>query len=276
MSCTVKIYVDDLKVYKCIKTIHDVIVLQMCLYKIFDWANTWQLDISVQKCTCLVIGKNDFNLEKYSLGAHYINFVTDIRELGVLIVSNYNFYIHCSQLYKKACFRAGLILRSFYSRNVNVFIKAFIIYVRPILEYNRVIWSPYNKMDSDLIEKVQRNFISCVCSMCNVGKYLNYDQRLKLFNFESLHERQIIGDIIEVYKIVKGYTNCNLINAIPYANSENTRGHRYKFVHTFTQNCIKKHFIFNQIVNIWNSLPDNIFNSDIIKFFRNRISACMF
>ena len=60
-------------------------------------------------------------------------------------------------------------------------------------------------MDSDLIKKFQRSFISRVCNMCNVGKYFNYDQRLKLFNLESLHERRIIGDIIEVYKIVQGY-----------------------------------------------------------------------
>ena len=66
-------------------------------------------------------------------------------------------------------------------------------------------------MDCDLIEKVLGNFISCVCSMCNVSKYLNYDQRLKLFNLESLHERRIIGDIIEFYKTVKGYANCNLV-----------------------------------------------------------------
>ena len=49
VSCNVKIYADDLKVYNCIKTIHDVIVLQMCLNKIFEWANTWQFDILVQK-----------------------------------------------------------------------------------------------------------------------------------------------------------------------------------------------------------------------------------
>ena len=76
--------------------------------------------------------------------------------------------------------------------------------------------SPYYKTGSDLIEKVQRNLMSRVCSMCNSGKYLNYDQRLTLINLESLHERRIIGDIIEVYKTVEGYANCNLVNAIPY------------------------------------------------------------
>ena len=62
----------------------------------------------------------------------------------------------------------------------------------------------------------------------------------------------------------------------PYANFKNTRGHRFKFVHTCTSNREKKHFIFNRIVNSWNSLPDNVFNTNIIKSFRNRISACMF
>ena len=130
-------------------------------------------------------------------------------------------------------------------------------------------------MDSDLIEKVQRNFISRVCRKYNVSKYFNFDQRLKLFNLQSLHERRIIGDI-EVYKTVKCYANCYLANAKPYVNYENTREHRFKFVHTFTQNRVKKHFIFNRIANIWNSLPDNVFNTDIIKSFRNRNSACMF
>ncbi len=77
-------------------------------------------------------------------------------------------------------------------------------------------------MDSDLIEKVQCNFISRVCSMCNIGKYSNYDERLKLFNLEPLYERRIIGYISEVYKTVKGYTNCYLVDFIPYVNFENT------------------------------------------------------
>ena len=44
--------------------------------------------------------------------------------------------------------------------------------------------------------------------MCNVGKYLNYDQMLNLFNIYSLHGRRIIGDIIEVYKTIEVYANC--------------------------------------------------------------------
>jgi len=36
--------------------------------------------------------------------------------------------------------------------------RAFIVYVRPLLEYNSVVWSPYYKQDIETIERVQRRF----------------------------------------------------------------------------------------------------------------------
>ena len=41
-----------------------------------------------------------------------------------------------------------------------------------------------------------------------------------------------------------------LMPYIPYANFENTRAHCFNIVHTFTQNHVKQHFIFNRIVNM--------------------------
>jgi len=36
--------------------------------------------------------------------------------------------------------------------------RAYLVYVRPLLEVNSVIWSPHYKQDIDLIERVQRRF----------------------------------------------------------------------------------------------------------------------
>ena len=35
----------------------------------------------------------------------------------------------------------------FLSRNIDMLKRAFIVYVRPLLEYNSVVWSPYYKQD---------------------------------------------------------------------------------------------------------------------------------
>ena len=36
--------------------------------------------------------------------------------------------------------------------------RAFITYVRPIVEYNSVVWSPSSAHDIDAVERVQRRF----------------------------------------------------------------------------------------------------------------------
>jgi len=41
-------------------------------------------------------------------------------------------------------------------------VRAFITYVRPLLEYNTVIWSPHTARDIDAIECVQRRFNKCL------------------------------------------------------------------------------------------------------------------
>ena len=46
----------------------------------------------------------------------------------------------------------------FVSRARNLLVKVFKVYVRPILEYNSVTWSPMLKKDIVCIEKVQRRF----------------------------------------------------------------------------------------------------------------------
>jgi len=46
----------------------------------------------------------------------------------------------------------------FRSRNVDLLIRAYIIYVRPLVEHDSIIWSPYTVKDIDVIEAVQRRF----------------------------------------------------------------------------------------------------------------------
>jgi len=51
-----------------------------------------------------------------------------------------------------------LILRCFQSRDPGLLMHAFITFVRPILEYCSVVWSPAFKKDIVRIEAVQRHF----------------------------------------------------------------------------------------------------------------------
>ena len=84
--------------------------------------------------------------------------VTHCRDLGVTIVSNLSSTQYNSEIVSEAHQRANCIVRSFSSGDIHLLVRAFNVYVRPIVEYNSVIWSPVAKHDIELVEKVQLRF----------------------------------------------------------------------------------------------------------------------
>jgi len=63
--------------------------------------------------------------------------------------------------------------------------RAFSVYVRPIVEYNSIIWSSSTTRDIDAVESVERRFTKRLPTLKN----LSYRERLKCF---SLQLRQIL------------------------------------------------------------------------------------
>ena len=69
-----------------------------------------------------------------------------------------------------------------------------------LLEYANVICHPRYKMDIEAIETVQRRATKMVPDLRNV----DYSQRLKILKLRSMQYRLRRGDMIQVYKILKG------------------------------------------------------------------------
>jgi len=65
--------------------------------------------------------------------------------------------------------------------------KAFVTYIRPILEYNSILLSPNLVYLIDLIESVQRQFKKRIKSLASVP----YSNRLNLLNLQSLELRRL-------------------------------------------------------------------------------------
>ena len=72
---------------------------------------------------------------------HYQN-VDFCRDLGVTMTSTLSMSRHINDIATKGHQRANCILRSFVSGDVALLVRAFTVYVQPIVEYNSVIWSP--------------------------------------------------------------------------------------------------------------------------------------
>jgi len=90
-------FADDVKVYMSVLSADDAATFQTPLNIISDWAQDWQLGISVNKCSVLNISKN-----VYSADYHICNSVlpndTSCRDLGVLLTNDLSPYVHIGEI----------------------------------------------------------------------------------------------------------------------------------------------------------------------------------
>jgi len=75
----------------------------------------------------------------------------------------------------------------FISQNITLLVHAFVTCVRPLLEYNCVVWSSGLVRDVRLIEQLQRRFSKRLRDFCNVS----HADSLKLLNLDTLEVRRL-------------------------------------------------------------------------------------
>ena len=78
--------------------------------------------------------------------------------------------------------------------------KAFVTYIRPILKYISISWSPNLVYLINLIESVQRKFTKRITSLSS----LPYSSRLNILNLQSLELRRLLIDLTNYFKILNG------------------------------------------------------------------------
>ena len=199
---TVKLFADDAKLYSVFGNTLAPDCLQNCLTAISDWSNHWQLTLSPTKCSVLHVMPAGVSCTNISFPYHIdnvalpvVDFVTD---LGVTYDNKLKFQPHIDRIVSKAALRAKLILKCFQSRDPGLLSRAFCTFVRPILEYGCVIWSPLFKRDISKIESVQRQFTKRLKGFYS----LSYTSRLDRLGLDSLYCRRIKSDLIMCYKIL--------------------------------------------------------------------------
>jgi len=153
----VKLFADDVKVYMKIVNCDDARKMQCALDLISKCPEEWQLSVSVSKCNLVTLGRSLAH-GKYYISDNQLPSCTQSRDLGIIVNSDLTPADHIQQITVKAHQRANSILRFFVSGNISLLVRAFLVYFRPFLQYNSVVWSPYLKQDIMKIEKVQRQF----------------------------------------------------------------------------------------------------------------------
>ena len=128
------------------------------------------------------------------------NLVSVVKDLGIHVSDNLKWSFHVCHIYNVASMWAFQVLHSFSSRNIWTLLKAYTTYVRPKLEYNTVVWSPFLHKDINLVESVQKKFTRHICTRCKIC-FNSYSDRLSKLNINSLEYRRLEFDLILMFKI---------------------------------------------------------------------------
>lgn len=248
-----RIFVDDFKIFSSISSIYEELKLQCNINRTECWSNVWQLPISFEKTNILHVStrKNmSDNPPTYFLNVKPIQTNSAVKDLGVTLDTHLTFNEHINNIVKKGSARSSLIFKCFLSRDSSNLLKAFIVYVRPLLEYCSPVWSPHCIKHISAIESVQRSFTKRLPGLQD----LTYPQRLQALNLESLELRRLKADLVYLYKILFKLVDTDLINIFKFSTYSSTRGHPYKLVIPLAKTDTFKYFFTSRTVKVWNDL----------------------
>ena len=91
----------------------------------------------------------------YHLNGVLLDSVDSCKDLGILFDTGLKFHQHASETAMKTNMVLAYMRRGFINLNESVFLQLYESMVRPILEYESVIWGPHYVLDQCKLEVVQ-------------------------------------------------------------------------------------------------------------------------
>lgn len=205
------LYADDLKMFKAINTVNDVLLLQDDINRVTVWSKVNALFFNTNKCfhmtfhRCRDVINSSYHIMNCELAKIYEYF-----DLGVVFDVKLTFIGHINYLVPKA-----YSLLYFIRRNVSDFSDPYTMkilftsFVRSKLEYASVIWSPIASKHIGRIEKVQKSFLKFALRSLNFTDPIpSYESRCMLISLKTLESRRVIASIMFLHGITSGSIDC--------------------------------------------------------------------
>ena len=268
VDCSIRIFADDTKIYLPIQSYQDHKKLQNNINALLEWSDRWLLRFNSNKCKILHIGDNN---PKYDYVMNENGELVDLKstdcekDLGIYVDYKLKFDQHINATIRKAKNIAFLIIRNIHFKSPRIMVPLFKALVRPILEYGNAVWCPYTIKDINAIEEVQRFYTKRIIGTND----LSYEDRLNKLGLPSLEFRRHRGDMIEVFKITNKLYDTQTTNSFFDFCENMTRNNGKKLSKHHVNFKPYQEFFTNRTINLWNSLPGEVVNSDCVNEFKN-------
>ena len=240
------LFADDLKL---IANAVNKDIIDEDLKSLERWEDLWHLRFNLEKCKVLHILGNDNPRNSYYLDGTELISTQSEKDLGFTMDEKFDFGEHIKASLAKANKMIAWVSRNVICKDKEVMSVIYRCLVRPHLEYCVQCWCPtprYGNWELILsIEKIQRKFTRLIN---DIGT-LSYGARLKSLNLTTLAERRMRGDLIETFKIVRGFVNYgqSMFQISRSGMNLVSRGNKVS--------KSRKDFLSERVINYWNNLP---------------------
>jgi len=106
-------------------------------------------------------------------------------------------------------------------------------------------------------------------------EHLSYEERLRELCLFSLKKRRMRGDLINIYKYLKGgcqQDGASLFSVVP---SNRTSGNAHKLQHGMFHLDMRKNFFTLRVMKHWNSLSRDVVDSPSLEIFKTHLGEVL-
>ena len=240
--------------------------LQKRVNGIARWASTWRMEINPKKSKVMHVGKQNPGLP-YHINGTEIASVTTEKDIGFWIRDDLSTSTHIQKARCKAMAEISRIKRNFSCIDKRAFCILYNQRVRPHLDYGMTACPPGTVAEAKLLETVQ----SKATAMVHGLKHKNSEERRKLLGLMTLNQRRERGDLIEVYKILKGHTRID--PALFWEVRDARNGARLVKSRAVNGKRQRQNYFSYRVIQKWNLLPVELRKAPSLDSFKSKLDA---
>ena len=256
-------YADDLKIFANPSSTRNLLFDD--LLTLSKWCSDWLLPLNTRKCSVLHLGAQNPRLQ-YSIDGMLISAAEVQNDLGVLISSNLSWSEHILAVTRRANRLLYLMKRAFTGCSLELYVRLYTTYVRPLLEHGGPVWCPVLVRDSVLLESIQRRATRLAYGVLRP----TYEDRLRLSGLSYFSERRLRGDLILCYRALHNMLGADLSYMFELSQSH-LRGHSLKLKKERFSTTARQVFFTNRVFEAWNGLPEEVVSAPTVNAFKNRL-----
>ena len=268
IDSVVKLYADDVLMYRSIKDPSDHQALQNDLNKLTHWSTIWQMPFNLTKCEYLIVtNKSSPLMYHYKLNDYEIQRVQSAKYLGLTISGNLSWSTHISGIIGRANSALSFFRRNFGQCTQTIKTKCYQTYIRPICEYAAVIWSPHLQTNIHQLEMIQRKATRFVFN--DYSRHSSVTTMLNELDWKSLEKRRDDTILVMFHKIINQYVDIPYDHILHEVPSTTRSSSSKKYLHLPSRIDFYMQSFFPRAIRLWNHLPDHLVETDNVDTFKS-------